>query len=319
MKNTLKKITGFIIGILFCFIVLEGTIRVFDLGQTLHTKFKHYQKTKQRNGPLVLCLGDSVTAHSYPEVLNEVINKKIKTNKNITVVDGAVSGTNADYIVKNIDSFLNQYVPDVVVIMTGNNQDFPFIKKDKYKYFTLFKYIKSAKFIFFVWDNIKKKLIEKNVIKADKKDTINNIKQFKNRNGLKETKILYKDFKENGASPHSVDVPLSFFLPVSNKRFVKSNELINGANTVFEDYIANKSNHNNNAVKERSKSIYKEAIKQNPSNTLAYAKFAAVVGKNIKEFEDMEGEILKISKEKEMDITLFNFIPLLGKKKNYMN
>ena len=150
-KNNLKKFLSVVLGFILCFFLLEGSIRVFDLGKNLYMNFKHYQKTKQRKGPLILCLGDSMTDNSYPDVLKNSINKKLKTLQNFTVINGGVSGTNADYIVKNLNSLLDKYMPDIVVIMTGNNQSFPFIKEDNNDYSLLFKYIKSAKFVFFVY------------------------------------------------------------------------------------------------------------------------------------------------------------------------
>jgi tetratricopeptide (TPR) repeat protein len=68
----------------------------------------------------VLCLGESTTAGQYPKFLEEALNQD-PMEREFTVIDKGVPGTNSVRILAELEENLRQYKPDILVVMMGIN------------------------------------------------------------------------------------------------------------------------------------------------------------------------------------------------------
>ena len=164
-NNRLKKISkilsilvGFILGLL----ILELSLRGYGYYLANWNKFT-YIKTKQTNELRILALGESMTnsgVNPYPQQLQDILSNNPKIEKEINVINGGAVGSSSRDIVKNIESYLDQYNPDIVVVMTGINED---SKVDYNQWANInqedhLNKIKTIKLIKYLYQNLKNKL-----------------------------------------------------------------------------------------------------------------------------------------------------------------
>ncbi|MBU3911675.1 MAG: hypothetical protein KKD90_03730 [Candidatus Omnitrophica bacterium] len=121
--NKLNKGLAVVLGLFLIMIILEVSL---SLAGVIFLRLKNIsQPVKKEAGDLaILCLGDSFThgfgapqGKSYPEQLQELV--KGQTNKNITVYKEF--RINSSTILKHLESDIDNYRPDLIIIMTGCN------------------------------------------------------------------------------------------------------------------------------------------------------------------------------------------------------
>ena len=76
----------------------------------------------------ILCLGDSYTfgegaakGYSYPEQLQALLDNNV--SKKFKVFNGGVPGSNSSQLFNNLEANIKKYNPDIIIIMTGANND----------------------------------------------------------------------------------------------------------------------------------------------------------------------------------------------------
>jgi tetratricopeptide (TPR) repeat protein len=150
MTKIVHKLALILAGILLTLFVIEITMRfcgfVFVEAQHLRNIFR----LRHRGSYVVLCLGESTTCNQYTRFLGELLNKGVE-NK-YKVIDEGVVATDTNRIMSNLYSQLQEYKPDIVVVMMGVNDDtqydcaieslsrYPFLHS--MKVFKLFSYLK---------------------------------------------------------------------------------------------------------------------------------------------------------------------------------
>jgi lysophospholipase L1-like esterase len=72
----------------------------------------------------ILCIGESTTylggENNYPNYLSEILNRS-NPEKSVVVINKGTPGISTDFILKNIEGWIERYQPDIVVAMMGIN------------------------------------------------------------------------------------------------------------------------------------------------------------------------------------------------------
>jgi hypothetical protein len=118
-----RKILLILLGLLSSIVFLEITIRLggfaFSALQEYHNRVSISQKGTYR----IMCLGESTTASGedpYPFQLEEVLNQR-NIGIKFSVINKGVSAIDTNYILSHLEENLNQYNPDMVITMMGQN------------------------------------------------------------------------------------------------------------------------------------------------------------------------------------------------------
>ena len=116
------------------FLCLGGRIVVFN------QDWQNKRHLKEKNVYKIMCLGDSMTEFgdedSYPNQLDRILKGTLNHNfeglkAETKVINKGISGATSDIITKNIESYLAEYTPDMVVVMMGATDRKDFLSKDK--------------------------------------------------------------------------------------------------------------------------------------------------------------------------------------------
>ncbi|OGX16120.1 MAG: hypothetical protein A2166_00050 [Omnitrophica WOR_2 bacterium RBG_13_41_10] len=155
-----QKISLLAFGIIIALIILEVALRLFGnfylYGQAQRNKIALEQWGKFR----ILCLGESTTAlggpDSYPRQLGRLLRQRLP-GKGIRIVNKAIPGITTITILDNLQHYLDEYGPRMVIVMMGINAQeqllFPEISdksllrwgKDKIKYTRIYKLMRFCK------------------------------------------------------------------------------------------------------------------------------------------------------------------------------
>ncbi len=99
------------------------------------------------NSYRILCIGESTTYleddNNYPLYLSEILNSS-GLKKTFTVINQGLPGVSTDFIVSHIDSWIDQYKPDLVIVMMGINDDI-LIARDQRPENPAMTFLKSAR------------------------------------------------------------------------------------------------------------------------------------------------------------------------------
>ncbi len=111
-------------GIFFCIVILELGLR---LGGSIILSLQESRNSlsiKQKGTCRIICLGESTTAlggyGSYPYQLEEILNRHSK-GVTFSVINKGITGTNTFFILSRLETNLNEYNPDIAVVMMGIN------------------------------------------------------------------------------------------------------------------------------------------------------------------------------------------------------
>jgi lysophospholipase L1-like esterase len=116
-----RKVLNFL-GVAFLVVVgLEGSLR---LAGAILSRRVSLTVPAEAGVATVVCLGDSWTEGAvdgrYPEMLEQRLNQREKRRR-YRVVNLGLSGTNSSQAFRRLVSWLDELHPDLVVVMTGNN------------------------------------------------------------------------------------------------------------------------------------------------------------------------------------------------------
>jgi tetratricopeptide (TPR) repeat protein len=165
IKTTLKtKIILIISGIFLFLVLLEAGLRAGGAVLSSVQEYRNRQSIKQRGVYRILCLGESTTARQYPQQLEKVLNQS-KAGVRFSVIDKGIPGTVTTVILSRVESFLDEYHPDLVVAMMGINDSgghIPFEAATASKTTLFLKSFKIYKLSKLLWLHI--------LVKAQEKD-----------------------------------------------------------------------------------------------------------------------------------------------------
>jgi lysophospholipase L1-like esterase len=94
-------------------------------GVILWNKERNNQKNfRLRDSYRILCIGESTTFlggdSSYPSQLEKILNNRLP-GKNFKVINKGIPGVNTNYLLENAGQWLDEYQPNLVLIMMGVN------------------------------------------------------------------------------------------------------------------------------------------------------------------------------------------------------
>jgi len=110
--------------IILFLLFLEIFLRIGGFVSLRIQDFQNHFDFNAKQSYRILCVGESMTMvggdQSYPRILEEVLNQK-HLSKKFQVIDKGISGVNSDVIMDSMESFLDEYKPDMVIAMMGLN------------------------------------------------------------------------------------------------------------------------------------------------------------------------------------------------------
>ena len=115
-----QKIALIIFGIFLFFVLLEASLRLGGFILLSMQEHRNLQSIKQKGAYRILCVGESTTQRQYPQFLEEALNQR-NIGVHFSVIDKGIAGTNTSTILSQVESYLNEYHPDMVVTMMGIN------------------------------------------------------------------------------------------------------------------------------------------------------------------------------------------------------
>jgi len=124
MTKKRQKIFLLIFGIILSLMTLEAGLHLGGFALNRLQQAQNSQKIKEKDSYRILCLGESTTAFggefSYPDQLQNILNKK-GLGLDFRVINQGMIGSNSYFISKRLGRFLDQYDPDMVIVMMGIN------------------------------------------------------------------------------------------------------------------------------------------------------------------------------------------------------
>ncbi len=157
IKTTLKtKIILIISGIFLFLVLLEAGLRAGGAVLSSVQEYRNRKSIKQRGVYRIMCLGESTTARQYPQHLEKTLNQS-KAGVRFSVIDKGSSGTVTSVILSRVESFLDEYHPDLVVAMMGINDygdHIPYEAATASKTMLLFKSFRIYKLSKLLWLHI---------------------------------------------------------------------------------------------------------------------------------------------------------------------
>ena len=159
-----------LLGIFSLFVLLEAGLRLGGFVLFSIQEHANLQAIRQKGAYRILCLGESTTQGEFPKPLEQILNQR-KIGVRFSVIDKGRSATNTMAILGEVDSYLAEYHPDMVVAMMGINdkgvryyQDIP--ETDSW----LFRHCRAYRFGRILCMHISKKINQKDIYGLNKLD-----------------------------------------------------------------------------------------------------------------------------------------------------
>jgi tetratricopeptide (TPR) repeat protein len=160
-----QKIALVTFGSLLTVVFLEAGLRLSGFILLSVQEYGNRQSLKQKGAYRIMCLGESTTAGQYPPHLEKALNQR-HTGIQFSVIDRGVNGTNSADILAQLESNLDQYHPDMVVAMMGQNDRGILYYKDIPEAKTkLFYYCKTYRLMRLLWLHVLTKAREEGACK----------------------------------------------------------------------------------------------------------------------------------------------------------
>jgi len=148
----LQKAGLVLLGVFVALICLELGMRITGWAIFSLQEHRNLQAIQKKGTYRIMCLGESTTQGQYPSFLEEELNRK-NIGIQFSVIDKGHGGTDTSFIVTNLENYLYQYQPDMVVAMMGINDSDRFLKADLEKdsfgkiFLSSFKVYRLARFV----------------------------------------------------------------------------------------------------------------------------------------------------------------------------
>jgi len=126
VSRLLQTILFIFIGLFFCFLLIEGGLRLVGLLQVPLRERANRLPPKKKGEYRILCLGESTTAdggeYSYSNQLEAILNN-LNLGLKFTVINEGIIAANSSVILSKLEENLDKYNPDMVVAMMGINDE----------------------------------------------------------------------------------------------------------------------------------------------------------------------------------------------------
>jgi tetratricopeptide (TPR) repeat protein len=119
-----QKIILVIFGLFLTFALLEIGLRLGGFAILSLREYRNRVSVSKKGSYRIMCLGESTTQSQYPSFLEEILNRR-NIGVRFSVIDKGLRGTNTFRILEELESDLDEYHPNMVVIMMGINDGKP--------------------------------------------------------------------------------------------------------------------------------------------------------------------------------------------------
>jgi tetratricopeptide (TPR) repeat protein len=123
MKRFLKQVSFSVIVFVLVLISSELLLRGFGICYNLVQEYENFRSGLTRDTFSILCLGESTTAggfNSYPQYLQDYLDRRNGSRK-ARVINKGVMGTTSSMIARRLENYIQQYKPDMIIMMIGIN------------------------------------------------------------------------------------------------------------------------------------------------------------------------------------------------------
>ena len=122
--TALKKIALLFLGLILSLVLLEAGLRLGGSIQSFMQKTWNLQSIKTKGVYRILCLGECTTL-GYPRLLERALNQRaigarFRVKDNLAI-DKLVGGMKTFFILSRIETYLDEFHPDMVIAMMGIN------------------------------------------------------------------------------------------------------------------------------------------------------------------------------------------------------
>jgi len=239
----IQKIILIIFGVFLSFILLEAGLRMAGLLYTSLQDHRNILSLKSNGMYRILCIGESTTAfgghNSYPSQLGRILNKN-NNDLTFSVINKGVPGTNSVAILRNLQSNLKKYKPDIVISMIGINDNDVNILSEKINNKSSFlKSLKTYKLADFILSGFKS---SSRVVNVEEREALE----------ISKNTDYYLNYESNQRKQSLEEL----------KNIIPNNMLRSLRNAWLE---FDKSNFEN------SRMILEKTVKSNPENYYAYS------------------------------------------------
>jgi len=276
MVHLRKKILVVIYGAFFLFIALELLIRAGGFVFVSLQEHRNKVSIRQKGTYKIMCLGESTTAKQYPGLLEEILNQR-NIGVKFSVIDKGVIGTNTKAILSRLGKYINDYKPDMVIVMAGcNDMKVSYYKEIPEDATKIFQNCRAYRFTRLIYMHILNKLNKKDAgfNPEDDKDYINLGKNCWAKGNFSQAESLFKKAVESDPKNDKTYFALGWFYRVeaefsqAESSFKKAIELnpendkaYAGLGWVYQ--VQNKL--------PQAESLFNKAIELNPENDKAYS------------------------------------------------
>ena len=117
-----QKIALMIFGLFLLLVLLETGLRLGGIVFLSYQEHRNRVSISKRGSYSILCLGESTTANAWPPFLEVILNRS-KTGVRFSVIDKGVGGIKTTEILNHLESNLDEFHPDMVIVMMGINDE----------------------------------------------------------------------------------------------------------------------------------------------------------------------------------------------------
>ncbi|MFA5168156.1 MAG: tetratricopeptide repeat protein [Candidatus Omnitrophota bacterium] len=290
--------------------LLEAGLRLGGFVLLSIQEYGNSQSIKQKGTYRILCLGESTTQNQYPLYLEEILNQR-NIGVRFSIIDKGRIGTYTSTILSQIDSYLAEYHPDMVVAMMGINDGgdhIPFEEATASKGMLFTRSFKTYKLVRLLWLHILTKAKEIGFYKSNEdRRSSGKVQTFLPEIGLKETpaeSILTEDSSKKAIelNPRNDQAYIelgAFYLgqgkfPQAEDLFKKAIEL-NPKNDFAHSALG--AFYREQGKFPQAEDLFKKAIELNPKNDFAYIELRAFYREQGKfpQVEDLLKKVIELN------------------------
>ena len=115
-----QKISLIVFGLFLCFFFLEIGLRICGFMFLSLQEHRNHSSLKQKDTYRILCLGESTTAGTWPNYLEDYLNQA-SASLRFSVIDKGIPGVSSGTLVSMLEDNLDKYNPQMVITMMGIN------------------------------------------------------------------------------------------------------------------------------------------------------------------------------------------------------
>jgi len=157
-----QKIVLVMLGLFLSVVLLEISLRIGGFVILSLQEYRNRASLQKKGAYTIMCLGESTTQGKWPPYLEEILSQ-CNTGIKFSVIDEGIAAVNTSVILAELESNLNKYHPDMVIIMMGINDGGTFMPYEAVtasKSMLFFRSFRTYKLIRLLWLHIVTKVRE---------------------------------------------------------------------------------------------------------------------------------------------------------------